>query len=262
MPELVEVETYRREAERMLHRKVSSVVADDGWFLKEATSPEALTDCLVGETFSTARRIGKLLLLDVHDSEHVLGLRFGMTGRLVVDGGAVIQELLYSSHRQDPKFVRFAINFVDGGRAEISDPRRLGGVALDPSVKDLGPDAADLSLAQLRAALHGSQSPLKARLMDQSRIAGVGNLIADETLWKAKLSPVQLAGTLSAAQSKRLHHTLVDTIAELQERGGSHMGDLMSSRNRDGVCPRCGTALSREQVGGRTSYWCPAEQVQ
>jgi formamidopyrimidine-DNA glycosylase len=255
------VEMYRRAAEQMLHRTISTVQADDHWFLKEGTTSESLIDCLVGSRFAATSRIGKLLLLAVEGTDRLLGMRFGMTGRLVVDGGAVIDELLYSSHRNDPKFVRFAIEFTDGGRAEISDPRRLGGVALDPSTHELGPDAATVTLPVLRRALEGSSTSVKARLLDQSRIAGIGNLIADEVLWRAKLSPERESRSLSPQEGKRLHQTLTATIADLQLRGGSHLGDFMSARHRDGACPRCGRLVRREQLGGRTTYWCPHDQT-
>jgi formamidopyrimidine-DNA glycosylase len=261
VPELIEVEMYRRAAEAMLGRPIAKVVASDAWYLKEGTTAEDLFDVLVGAWFSKSRRIGKLLLLDIAGGrDHVLGLRFGMTGRLVVDGGAAIENLLYSSHRDDPKFVRFAIEFADGGRAELSDPRRLGGVALNPELAGLGPDAATVDKRAFVAAFRSSTAPLKARLLDQSRLAGVGNLIADEVLWRAKLSPTREARSLSDSERARLHRSLVATISDLSLRGGSHMGDLMAARHHDGVCPRCGTLLGRKQVGGRTTYWCPREQ--
>ncbi len=260
VPELVEIEIYRRAAVAMLGRVVASVCADDTWFLKEGTTAEALNDALVGSSFVAARRIGKLLLLDVSESDDVLGLRFGMTGRLVVDGGAAIDELLYSSHREDPKFVRFAVLFADGGRAEVSDPRRLGGVALNPSVSELGPDAATIPFDSFRNECQRGSVAIKARLLDQSRIAGIGNLIADEVLWRARISPLTPCDSLRNDRVVRLHATLIQGIADLQARGGSHTGDLMASRSRDGVCPRCGASLRRDTVGGRTTYWCPKEQ--
>jgi formamidopyrimidine-DNA glycosylase len=261
VPELVEIEIYRRAAVAMLGREVSAVVADDAWFLKEGTTREALIDALVGMRFAAARRRGKLLMLDVESSDHVLGLRFGMTGRLIVDGGAAIDELLYSSHRPDPKFVRFAVSFADGGCAELSDPRRLGGAALNPSITGLGPDAASISFAVFRAECQRGSVAIKARLLDQSRIAGVGNLIADEVLWRARISPMVVCDSLRGDRLVRLHTTLIDAIADLQERGGSHLGDLMTARTRGGVCPRCATVLRRDTVGGRTTFWCPNEQT-
>ena len=147
-----------------------------------------LSGLLVGRQFTDARRIGKLLLLDVDDGP-VIGLRFGMTGTLLVDGDDAVGDLLYSPTRRDAAWERWSVTFADGGRLVVHDPRRLGGVSLDPDVSGLGPDAAAIGPPALAAALAGSSAPLKARLLDQSRIAGIGNLIADEVLWRAGLSP-------------------------------------------------------------------------
>lgn len=257
MPELVEVEQYRRSAEQARGRTISDVVAPDAWYLK-GTDAGRIADALVGATVSGARRHGKLLLLETDGP--TLGLRFGMTGRLVVDGVAVIDELLYSSHRDDPAFDRFSVRFVDGGRLTMSDPRRLGGVELDPDTSALGPDAATLTMGQLRDCLAGSSTALKARLLDQARIAGVGNLLADEILWRARLSPMRPAGGLSAATRRRLHGAITTTVTDLLGRGGSHLGDLMEERRPGGRCPRCGAGLRRATAGGRTTWWCPREQ--
>lgn len=259
MPELVEVDSYRRLAERALHREIAGVVAPDDWYLKGATSAALLSAALVGDRFVEARRIGKQLLLDTGGGA-TLGLHFGMSGRLVVDEAASIDELIYSSNRSDPRFDRFALRFADGGSLVMRDPRRLGGVELDPDESRLGPDALAVGVAGLRDALD-SRVPLKARLMDQRRLAGVGNLIADETLWRASLSPLREARSLSPAELRRLHRHLRATIADLLERDGSHTGDLMEHRVPGGVCPRDGEPLCRDTVGGRTTWWCPAHQV-
>jgi formamidopyrimidine-DNA glycosylase len=142
----------------------------------------------------------------------------------------------------------------------MSDPRRLGGVELDPDLSALGPDALGLTAAELRTALAGARVALKARLLDQSRVAGVGNLIADEVLWRAGLSPLRIAGDMAPVTVRRLHTHLTTGLAELIERGGSHMGDLMPERRVGGRCPRDGTPLVRATVGGRTTWWCPKHQ--
>jgi formamidopyrimidine-DNA glycosylase len=258
VPEILEVEFYARAAQAAIGRTVQSVTADDAWYLKR-TDADAVRGALVGSAFTAVRRRGKLLMLDTSNGS-VLGLRFGMTGRLVVDGNAAIDELLYSSHRPDPSFDRFALTFDDGGRLAMSDPRRLGGVELDPDPGELGADALTLTLAELQHALASSTAPLKARLMDQSRIAGIGNLLADEILWRAKLSPRREAGALSRSQLSRLHEQIAIVTQQLLARGGSHLGDLMDARVRGGHCPRCGAGLSRDTVGGRTTYWCRREQ--
>jgi formamidopyrimidine-DNA glycosylase len=189
-----------------------------------------------------------------------VGLRFGMTGRLVVDGVPGVDELRYASIRDVPAWDRFVVGFAEGGELRMRDPRRLGGVSLDPDEAALGVDAASVGPAQLRDVVAGSRAPLKARLMDQARLAGVGNLIADEVLYRASLDPARPAGSLDPAEVRRLHRHLRATIDELLERGGSHLGDLIPARGPGGTCPRDGTPLLRRTVGGRTTWSCPVHQ--
>jgi len=259
VPELVEVEAYRALAERALGRTIARVDAPDAWYRKRGLTPTAARRALGGHRFTAARRIGKLLLLDT-DRGPVLGLHFGMSGRLVVDGTAGVDRLMYSSDRALDGWDRFAVRFADGGDLRMRDPRRLGAVELDPDESRLGPDALALTPAELRRALTGSAAPLKTRLLDQSRLAGVGNLIADETLWRAGLAPTRPAGSLTPAELRRLHHHLRRTIADFIQRGGSHTGDLMAAREPGASCPRDGRPLLRETVGTRTTYWCPYHQ--
>jgi formamidopyrimidine-DNA glycosylase len=262
VPELPEVEAYRALAgARALDRAVASVDAPDAWYLKGGLDAAVVAAALSGRRFTEARRIGKLLLLDTDGGDGpTLGLRFGMTGRLMVDGDAGVDGLLYTSKADRPEWDRFTVRFADGGRLRMQDPRRLGGVLLDPEEGLLGPDAASVTLAGLRAALGRSTSPLKARLMHQAHLAGVGNLIADEALWRAGLDPRRPAGGLTPAEVRRLHRHLLATIADLSTRGGSHMGDLLPHRRGGGACPRDGTPLVRATVGGRTTWWCPTHQ--
>jgi len=260
MPELVEVERYRVLAEGVLGRPIVSVDSPDAWYLKGAATAALLEGVLVGSRFAGARRIGKLLLLDVADGQ-LVGVRFGMTGTLLVDGDDTVGQLLYAPTRADPAWERWAVTFADGGRMVVHDPRRLGGVSLDPDLSGLGPDAASIGAAGLAAALDGSSAPVKARLLDQSRVAGVGNLIADEVLWRAGLSPLRPAASLTRVDVRRLHRQLGRTLSDLTSRGGSHLGDLMEERHPGGVCPKDGTPLQRTTVGGRTSWWCPTHQV-
>src|SRR5687768_4587142 len=138
MPELPEVEAYRRLAERSLRRDIARVDAPDAWFLKHDLTAPRVKRALKGRTFVAARRIGKLLLLDTADEGPTLGLRFGMTGRLILDDEQAIDKLIYSSRRDVPAWDRFSIRFADGGRMRLNDPRRLGGVELDPDESRLG----------------------------------------------------------------------------------------------------------------------------
>jgi len=259
VPELAEVEVYRRLAEGVVGRRVSEVVAPDAWYLKRGLTPRAVRAVLRGRRLTGVRRIGKLLLVDTDGP--VVGLRFGMSGRLVVDGRVGVDDLVYASNREVTAWDRFALRFDDGGDLRMRDSRRLGGVELDPDESRLGPDALTVSPAELRRALARSQAPLKARLMDQSCLAGVGNLAADELLWRAALDPARPAASLTAAEQRRLHRHLRSTLDDLLAGGGSHTGELMPERRPDGVCPRDGTPLRRATVGGRTTWFCPRHQT-
>ncbi len=261
MPEMLEVEVYRRAAAASLGRTIEAIDAPDAWFLKGATTADQLSTALVGRSFVADRRRGKLLLLDTSDDGPTLGLRFGMTGMLELDGhDGEIDGLEYGSRRRDPAWERFIVHFADGTALRLRDPRRLGGVELDPDEGRLGPDAADVGVAQLGGILAGSAAPLKARLMDQARLAGLGNLLTDELLWRAGLDPARPAGSLSPAELRRLHRHLGRTLEELGARGGSHTGDLQEARHRGSVCPKDGAALERRTIGGRTTYSCPVHQ--
>lgn len=272
MPELPEIEAYRSLAEATaLHRAIATVDAPDSWYLKGGLTGDELAAVLVGRAFGGARRRGKLLLLDLEpafprrhgagaDRSAVLGVRFGMSGRLVVDTVPGVDALLYTTAVDRLAYVRFGVGFADGGHLAVRDPRRLGGILLDPDEAALGPDARHLTIRQLRAALAGGTGPLKARLMDQARIAGIGNLLADEILWRASLSPWRPAGGLAEPELRRLRAQTVGTVEAAIREGGSHTGKLMAARRPGGRCPRDGATLRRDRLGGRSTWWCPRHQ--
>lgn len=258
MPEILEVERYRQLAETSLDRAITMVRTPDRWILKNGATPTQLRT-LVGTAFERARRRGKLLLLDTPGGP-TLGLRFGMTGVLEVDGAEGVDQLRYASGRREPRWIRFEVGFEDGGRLALRDARRLGGVELQPDEARLGPDALQITAAQLRAALQ-SDAPLKARLMDQRHVAGLGNLLTDELLWRAGLDPARPARSLTAAEHLRLHRQLRRTLPQLFGRGGSHTGDLQEARVPGAHCPRDGAVLLRRTIGGRTTYSCAQHQT-
>lgn len=259
MPEGIEIEYYRRSAETVVGRVISEVSAPDAYFLKDGASPRAVADAANGQRVVAARRRGKLLVLDLANDVR-LGLRFGMTGRLLVDGTASIERLEYSSARNDPAWDRFVLRFVGGGELRIRDPRRLGGVSLDPHEGDLGPDVFVITPAELRRRVLIGDVALKARLLDQRRVAGIGNLLADEMLWRAGIDPARPAGGLTDAEQRRLIRRIREVLADCLERGGSHTGDLFVARERGGRCPRDGAPLLRREIGGRTTYSCTRHQ--
>lgn len=265
MPEILEVERYRILAEKALHRPMAKVWMVDARYGRGGTTPQRLRTALAGHQFTEARRRGKLMLLDT-DGGPTLGVRFGMTGGLVVDGQQALDRLRYGPGVFDDKWVRARVQFIDGGVLQLHDPRRFGSLELAPDEDRLGPDALTATLADVRTALGtstraGLVAPLKARLMDQERLAGVGNLLADEILWRAGLSPLRPAGSLDPAETRRLAGVVRRTVALLGLRGGSHTGDLMPERRPGGRCPTDGTELVRGVVGGRTTWWCPLHQV-
>jgi formamidopyrimidine-DNA glycosylase len=268
LPELLEVESAREVIEaRALGRRIAAVVAPDAWYLKRGLTAEAISDGLVGRRLVAARRTGKQLLVDTsgvgrsRTAGPVLGLHLGMSGRVVVDGEAAGDPLLYASNAENAAWLRFGLRFSDGGSLWMRDPRRLGAVELDPDESRLGPDAANLDRRALDRALGKSRAPLKAILMDQSRIAGLGNLLTDELLWRAGLDPAREAGGLDERERAALLRAIRQTVRLLGRRGGSHTGDLQASRVRDSVCPRDGALLLRRTVGGRTTYSCPVHQL-
>lgn len=260
MPEGIEVEEARRLIERRaLGRIIERVHAPDAWFLKRGLTAEVLHTVLPGRSFSAARRRGKLLLVDT-DDDPVLGLHLGMSGRVLIDDEAAGDPLLYASNADVPEWRRFGVQFADGGSLYLRDPRRLGAVELDPDEDRLGPDVFELTGAELNRVLTRSRAPVKAVLMDQSRVAGLGNLLTDEVLWRAGLDPAREARSLDAVERRRLHRVIRRTVDQLLERGGSHTGDHMAQRFPGGVCPKDGTPFERRTVGGRTTYSCPVHQ--
>lgn len=259
MPEGIEVEMYRRAAATAVGRVVTAVELPDLAYTRHGVGPADLAAVLVGERVVAMRRRGKLLLADI--GEVTLGLRFGMTGRLIVDADAVIEELEYASTRDDPAWDRFRLLFEGGGSLVMRDQRRLGSVEVDPDEAALGMDLFDVDARRLRGVLAGSSRPIKARLMDQAQVAGLGNLLTDEILWRAGIDPNRPADSLSPNATRRLLHHLRRVPGQLLERGGSHMGDLQDERHEGGTCPRDGTPLRRHTIGGRTTYACPKHQL-
>lgn len=260
MPEMLEVEIYRRAAATTLGRTIEAVDTPDRRFVK-GVDAATVHHALAGRRFVRDRRIGKLLLLDTDREGPTLGLRFGMTGVLIVDGDASIDGLVYGARRDDAAWDRFVVHFTDGGSLRINDPRRFGSVEFDPDETRLGPDAASIDRRSFASVLASSAAPVKARLMDQGRIAGLGNLLTDEALWRAGIDPLRPARSLDGDEVAALHRAVRATLRVLGRRGGSHTGDLMDERRPGGMCPRCGRALERRSIGGRTTWSCPSHQV-
>lgn len=260
MPEILEVEAARQVlGAHALDREIVRIHAPDSWFLKRGTTGAALRHALIGNSFTEARRIGKQIVLDTKDPDVRVGVHLGMSGRVLVDGEEAGDPLLYASNRRVVKWHRFGVHFADGGSFMLRDPRRLGAIELEPDESRLGPDALKLTARQLDHALAARVAPVKAVLMDQARVAGLGNLLTDEALWRAAIDPLRAAVAVDTDERRTLHRAIRATLRVLGRRGGSHTGDL--PRDLDALCPRDGGALLRRRIAGRTTYSCSVHQT-
>jgi formamidopyrimidine-DNA glycosylase len=258
MPEGLEAEIWRRACEPLIGRTITEVVVDD------RVVEDGFADAVAGATFTAAGRRGKVVLLDT--AGPMIGLHFGMTGRLVIDGDASIDRLAYASGRDDPAWDRLVLFATPGGRTappalRFNDPRRLGRVSLDPDLGHLGVDYTEVTPRRLAQAFAGRRGVLKSALLDQHVVAGLGNLCADEVLWWAGLDPRRTVDSLTAPEVDRLASMIRRRLPLMLARGGSTTGVLSPAVRA--ACPPCerdGSSLERLTVGGRTTVWCPRHQ--
>jgi formamidopyrimidine-DNA glycosylase len=245
MPELPEAERAREALARHALGRVVADADDSDSFVCRPWPPGGLREALVGHRVTGVERVGKQLLLETDGP--VLGLHLGMSGSLRFDG--------------DPglRFRRFALAFTDGSTMVLHDPRRLGRVTLDPARGRLGPDALQVSLPRFRDLVGRSRAPVKARLLNQQALAGVGNLLGDEALWRAGIDPRRRGVDLDPDELARLRRAVRAAIRGALKAGGTGRSAFARARGR-GVCPRDGSELSTARVGGRTTRWCRLDQ--
>jgi formamidopyrimidine-DNA glycosylase len=272
VPELPEVETARSLiAGRALHRRITAVDDADA-FVCRPHSPGQLRDALTGRMFTAARRRGKTMWCETSGVDSAtgsgpdLGIHLGMGGRIIVSGrDGQTAEGGGPRHRdaqpRKAEWNRFTLEFADGGHLVLFDKRRLGRIRLNPDTEALGPDAEEMTAAEFRRMVTKGTVAVKARLLDQSKIAGVGNLLADEALWQARLSPAARVGTLRGADADQLYSALQSSLASAIANGGVHTGDVIPARRPGGTCPRCGAEMQHGTVGGRSTWWCSREQA-
>jgi formamidopyrimidine-DNA glycosylase len=274
VPELPEVETARRLiADVALGRRIVAV-DDTDTFVCRPHSPGELRAALVGRSLVAAHRRGKTMWCETSGLDGSggppgpdLGIHLGMSGRIVVvaqDGWTAEGGDRPGRDAQPRKAAwdRFTLGFDDGGSLALFDKRRLGRIVLNPDIDALGPDAAEVTPAQFRALITKGTIAVKARLLDQSKIAGIGNLLADEILWQAKIPPGTPVSHLQRKDADRLYRVLRKVLAgALGEGGGAHTGDVIAARKPGGTCPRCGAEMVHGTVGGRSTWWCSREQA-
>lgn len=267
VPEILEVELYRRSAATVIGRRVVSVRDED----PIVVSPAGGLGCLIGSIVQDVHRHGKVLTITfdaetISDRSHrirAIELHFGLTGRLIVDGRAALDSLVYGAS-DDERWQRFALGF-EGGSLLLSDPRRFGRVRIaeEESARILGPDAFDVSRADfVERVATGSRRSIKAVLLDQGVVAGLGNMLVDDILLRNAIDPRCLVGVLTEGTLGDLHRTMTEVLPEMLARGGSHAGLLSHTLRRPGApCPVDGTPLAKLTVAGRTSFVCPSHQV-
>lgn len=247
MPELPEAERARALIEAHALNRTIVAVDDADTYVCRPHGPGDIAGALTGRRLTSAHRRGKTLWVETGGP--ILGLHLGMAGRFVVNAPPAARG-----------WDRFALEFEGGGRLALRDKRRLSRAVLDPDLSRLGPDAAEATRAQFRERIGRGSAPIKARLLDQNAIAGVGNLLADETLWRAGIDPRRSVGDLDLDALDGLRRSLRAATRDAVRHGGVHTGKLIPERRHGGHCPRCGVTLERATVGGRTTFWCPRHQ--
>lgn len=254
MPELPDVEGFRRElANALPRRRIQHVQVRDPGILRN-TSAATLDRRLAGHRFRAPRRHGKWLILPT-DGPTLL-IHSGMTGHPY-----------YANTDAEPeKYERLVVS-LDKGELRYADLRKLRGVWLVDGDDDLadvlgpqGPDALGMGLRAFRDVLAGRRGQLKPTLMDQSVIAGLGNLLTDEICWRARVRPTRPVADLEADEVKRLHTAMTQVLRTAVRHGEVPRLSRWLTGVRDEPdpsCPRCGTRLSHGRVSGRMSLWCP-----
>jgi formamidopyrimidine-DNA glycosylase len=257
MPELPEVEMARRYLEATsLHQTIRAAEVKDERILAGVSARE-LEKALAGKQFECTIRHGKRLFLKITGTLY-LTLHLGLTGRLICQ----------ESEAEEPGHTRLLISFENGRNLAFDDPRIFGevGLAKSPQTflveRKMGPDALQLDPDGFLKIMNGRKGLIKPALLNQRLIAGLGNLYADEALFQAGICPRargltigQLTTLFSSIQE--VLNTALATHADLEKLPDSY---LLPHRHSGGTCPRDGALLSREKIGGRTSYYCPEHQ--
>ena len=273
MPELPEVENARRLiAEQAPGRRIVAVDHVDT-FVCRPHSPEELRAALTGRMLTAAHRRGKTMWCETSEVPGGppepgpdLGIHLGMSGRIVVtspDGQCAEAGdwPTWGARPRKAEWNRFTLEFADGRRLALFDPRRLGRIRLNPDIDALGPDARQVTQAEFRTLITKGTTTVKARLLDQSKIAGLGNLLADEILWQAKVPPAMPVSRLRRADADRLYRAMRSALESAIAKGGAHTGEIVAARHPGGTCPRDGAEMVHGTVGGRSTWWCSREQA-
>ncbi len=259
MPELPEVETFKRYLDKTsLKQVIKEIQVSDNRIL--STEEDHLRKALKGKQFESSIRHGKYLL--VYLNPQFLVMHFGMSGDLKY----------YNSKDEPPKFSKVIFQFDNGFNLAYISIRMFGKLSIANSFeefiekKKLGPDAYKMSFEEFQEALHGRSAIAKNALLNQSFIAGVGNIYSDEILFRTKIHPKTNINSLSDNKVKELYMNIIDVLVY----GIKKKGDLSTypneflipHRKKEEKCPNCNTDITRYEISGRHGFFCPSCQIE
>lgn len=284
MPELPEVETVRRGLAPVLEgaRIAQALVnrPDLRW-----PFPERMAERLTGARVERLRRRSKYILADL-DTGETLIVHLGMSGRMIVSAPDGARDMLAQFHHLHPapeKHDHVVIDTEAGARVTFNDARRFGAMDLCPTdaverhwlIEGIGPEPLgnEFNAAHLVAAFHGRRTPVKAALLDQRIVAGLGNIYVCEVLYRAGISPLRQAGRIAAPRVAALVPIIRDVLSEAIEAGGSSLRDYRQADGELGYfqhsfrvygregepcqTPACQGLIQRKVQSGRSSFYCP-----
>lgn len=274
MPELPEVETIRRDLNKELKgRKIIRLKFYD-WAKMLKPSPEALAKAIEGKKIRDIARRAKLLLIHLDDHGTTVAIHLKLTGQLFIR----------KSSDPSDKFTHVTIELDKGEELRFNDMRKFGFMKvienraeLDKLLSEFGPEpfTKEFTFDTFKKIITKGSRAIKTVIMDQAKISGVGNIYADEALWRAKIHPEKRAEKLTEKELKNLHDSIllvleqgiedrgtsVDQYLDIYAKDGKHAKNLKVFRQNGRPCPKCGTIIKKIRVGGRGTHYCPACQV-
>ena len=283
MPELPEVETIRRGLEGLIVGRTIKTETHD-WPKGFPNAPEDVEAFLIGATVTDVRRRAKVLLIDL-STKYTLIIHLKMTGQMVFRG-----EMAFGAGHPNQSLIgelpdrstRVAIEFTDGAHLYFNDQRKFGWMKLFPSLEvpnidfmqKVGPEPLEADFTPEAFAerfKRRAKTSIKAALLDQTVVAGVGNIYADESVWGAQIHPQRLVGTITPREFTTLFHELRSVMNTAIDKGGSTDKNYVSADGKRGsyldfarvfrkegsACPRCATTIIKFKAAGRGTHICP-----
>lgn len=267
MPELPEVETYRRYFEETsLYQPISDIYVEDTKLL--TNDYDTLHHQLKNRQFIGTKRVGKNLFAQL-DAPYWLHFHFGMTG-----------DLAYFKDEEDtPRFARIIFRFANGFKLGFLCPRKFERIGIVEDIeaylsrKKINKDALEITLEELKKSLVKKNTPIKSVLLDQSTVAGIGNWIVDEVLFQAKIHPEKISSQLSDNEIIMIYEAMrlviqiaIDAQANYDDFPKKFLihargWGIKNAENIIGKCPECGEKITISKVGGRTTFFCANRQV-